>query len=139
MVLDPGPTSLQVRVPDLDFDDFQVQYQRWERGELTTPQVEETYGSQVLEMMQTQYVALAEMDSEQAGLDAVRPGRGDRRDPAVGDEEGLAGSLDRWGERVRPGSSTGSMNEPRVEVPPAEGHVLHGEGPEGQEGELGKK
>ena len=51
----------------------------------------------------------------------------------------LRAAWSHWGERVRPGSSTGSMNEPRVEVPPAEGHVLRGEGPEGQEGELGKK
>ena len=58
-----------------------VEYQRWERGEITSPQVAEMHGPQVLEMMQAQYIALAEMDAEQAGQGAAHAERnhgGDR-------------------------------------------------------------
>ena len=59
--------SYNTRISTGNFDDFQVNYKRWDSGELTSKQVVDQFGTDVLEMMQTQYVAIMELDEVSEG------------------------------------------------------------------------
>ena len=146
-----GSEPQELRFPDLDFPDFQVEYQRWERGEITSPQVAEMHGPQVLEMMQAQYIALAEMDAEQAGQGAAHAERNHGGDRLV--EETALDEAAPDGEEsvmVIPGDATegsgnaeghGQRDEGLAEsgMASADGQQQRDEGSVGREMALGKK
>ena len=55
-------------LPHLEFHEYEAVYDKWCKAELTTEEVARTYGKQVVEMLQAQFVLSAEVDFEKGGV-----------------------------------------------------------------------